>query len=489
MALAAAELLKAAQKSVSTGSSTPATPASSGSSTSYSATAITFNQTYSSSIYDDIYGKKEENQYTSAYDAAFDLQKNGNGLFDRRVFDSIYDVKDLTNNQEWRVDMRTDTNNDGVADENDELESTALVDAIAKSFDSELDLYIEAQLHNIIDTYGPSCNYNLRAIFGSPNSPATVELAKLGIRADAVGDHDNWQNRTYAFSLVNMEGTENMTDEEILAHVYSDDAEILQDAQGNKGSIIFADCLTADGVAQGAETNLSSILDQMGYECVSKADFIGNEDAYAELLVNVKAGLDNDLYAGSDSTINTMYGETITMAQGVCAVYDINGDAPGQWGSGNRTFEQTKAMVDKLGDSLYKGGCATKGEAINYGIENFKKDFNIDNYDVNNDGLISEEEAALFEKDLEKAANEIKEKTEKVKQEEEKNQQQAAKEAKSEAKANIQAQQDLFKDAVSEAQSAVDEAIKNGEDTDVIIDKISKKYNIDKDELLKEIDM
>ena len=148
-----------------------------------------------------------------------------------------------------------------------------------------------------------------------------------------------------------------------------------------------------------------------------------------------------------------------------------------------------KQMVDKLGDKLYKGGSATKGEAINYGIENFKKDFNIDNYDTNNDGIISEQEAAEFEKDLEKAADEIKEKTKKVKQEEEQNQQQQIKEAKSETKANIQAQQDLFKDAVSEAQNAVNEALKNGEDTDVVIEKISKKYDIDKDELLKEIDM
>ena len=489
MALAAVELLKAAQKNSAPASSAAATPASSGSSTSYSATAITFNQTYSSSLYDEIYGKEEENKYTSAYDAAFDLQKNGNGLFDRRILDNAALVeKNLVNNEEWRVDQRQDSNGDGVIDETDELASASLLDAIVDSFDSELDLYIESQLQEVIETYGPSCNYNLRAIFGSPNSPATIELAKLGIRADAVGDHDHWQNRTYTFSLVNMEGTEDMTDEEILAHVYSDDAEILQDAQGNKGSIIFADCLTADGTAQGAEMNLSSILDQMGYECVSKADFMGNEDAYAELLVNVKAGLDNNQYASSNSTINTMYGETLTMAQAVCAVYGINADAPGQW-SCNRTFEQTKQMVDKLGDSLYKGGSATKGEAINYGIENFKKDFNIDNYDTNNDGIISEQEAAEFEKDLEKAADEIKEKTEKVKQEEEQNQQQQIKEAKSEAKANIQAQQDLFKDAVSEAQNAVDEALKNGEDIDVIIEKISKKYDIDKKDLLKEIDM
>ena len=489
MALLKLEAFKQVSNSSNSSGASSSTSASSSpaSSSSYSATAITFNQSYSSSLYDEIYGKQDDVKYTNAYDVAFDLQKNGNGLYDRRVFDSIYAVNDLTKNEQWRVDMRGDTNDDGVIDENDELESTALVDAIAKSFDSELDLYIEAQLQNIIDTYGPSCNYNLRAIFGSPNSPATLELAKLGIRADGVGDHDNWQNRTYSFSLVNMEGTEDMTDEEILAHVYSDDAEILQDAQGNKGSIIFADCLTADGVAQGAETNLSSILDQMGYECVSKADFMGNEEAYADLLVNIKAGLDNNLYAGSDSTINTLYGETITMAQAVCAVYDINGDAPGQWGTGNRTFEQTKSMVDKLGDSLYKGGSATKGEAINYGIENFKKDFSIDNYDTNNDGIISEEEAKAFEEDLEKAAGEIKENMKK-KDKEAKETETKQTEVKEE-KENTKNQQEMFNDAITEAQKAVNEAIENSEDINEVVDKIAKKYDLDKNEILKELDL
>jgi hypothetical protein len=83
------------------------------------------------------------------------------------------------------------------------------------------------------------------------------------------------------------------TDEEIMAYVYGDNAEILEDAAGKKGSIIFADCLTSDGTAQGAEMNLSSILDQMGYECVSKADFMGQEQQYYDLLENIY-GIDWD---------------------------------------------------------------------------------------------------------------------------------------------------------------------------------------------------
>jgi len=367
MALINQETIKKVQQQVAT------TNAS-----SFSATSITFNQPFDSNIHEEIYNQTDEyTGYKSAHDAANDLFRNSNGLYDRRILDNARNIeKNLINNEEWRVDTRKDMNgdgkidnndivnedlnNDGKIDENDSCESIALVDAIVDSFDSELDLYIEEQFNQIIEKYGPNCTYNLRAMFGSPNSPAIVELAKLGIRADAVGDHDVWQNRTYALSLVDMSDLpENATDEEILAHVYADDAEILQDAQGNKGSIIFADCLTADGTAQGAEMNLSSMLDQLGYECVSKADYMGKEQEYQDLLQNIKAGLDNNLYKGSNATIEAVYGRTLTMSQAVCAVYGINGNAYGVegWFCKARTFEQTQNAVEALGDNLYHLTC------------------------------------------------------------------------------------------------------------------------------------
>lgn len=300
--------------------------------------------------------------------------------------------QNLINNTKWKVDVVVnpdavgeDLDGDGVISEKElteaKCEAVSLLDAIVDSYDSALDLYIEKQVEDIIEKYGPNCTYNLRAMFGSPDSPAIQELAKLGIRADAVGDHDLWQNRTYTFSLVDMTGTEDMTDEELFAHVYADDAKILQDADGNKGSIIFADCLTADGTAQSAELNLSSILDQMGYDCVSKADFIGNEDKYYEMIEQIGTDLKNNQFTASDKSIDDIYGPTIKMYEAVCAVYTINGDAPGQWDLG-RDFWQTKNAVDGLGDSLYHLS-------------------NSANIDLNGDGIISAEEIAYVKEHIE----------------------------------------------------------------------------------------
>lgn len=479
---------------------------------SYSASAVTnsngnsINYAYSNNLYDDMY-KTTTSPYSNAYDTAFNLQKNGNGLFDRRVLDSIHEVDNLTKywqmsseeldakkdqgNGVWTVDMREDTNGDGKVDNDDELVTKSLVDAIVDSYDSELDLYIENKLQEVIETYGPSCTYNLRAIFGSPDSQAVKELAKLGIRADGIGDHDNWQNRTYTFSLVDMSGlSEDATDEEIMAYVYSDDAEILQDAAGNKGSIIFADCLTADGTAQGAEMNLSSILDQMGYECVSKADFLGKEQDYNDLLSNIQAGLDNNLYASSGDTIQTKYGETLTIMQAVCAVYDINGDAPGQWRIKGRTYEQTKSAVDRLGDSLYKGGRAQKGAAVNYGITDV---YNNMSSLSEIESLTSELDKNLNDMDNEKLSEqerkEAEQKAKKIKKQIEQKAQNLTKEEKSALQDKLNKQQESFNKALNEAQKALNVAVENKEDSKAIVEQIAKEYEVDFNELLKEIKM
>lgn len=295
-----------------------------------------------------------------------------------RITDNARRVKSsLLDNEEWRVDVRKDSDNDGdIKDE--ELKSIPLVEAIVDSYDSALDLYIEKQMQEVIEKYGKGRFYNLRTIFGDPNSQAIMDLAKLGIRADAVGDHEVWQNRTYTFSLVDMSGLpEDATDEEIWAHVYSDEAEILEDAQGKKGSIIFADCLTADGTAQGAEMNLSSILDQMGYECVSKADFIGKEDEYYQMMEDIEAGLKANKFASSGETINDKYGETLKMYDAVCAVYGINAHAYGHdgWFCKARSFEQTKNAIERLGAALYsRSNTATTGLNLGIGVKDFDND-------------------------------------------------------------------------------------------------------------------
>jgi len=418
--------------------------------------------TASGSIYDEWdYNSSTQDEYQaqkkSAKDVAKDLYQSG--MYDYRVTcDNAHKVeKSLINNDEWKVDIVTnpdaegeDLNYDGIIDEKElveaRCEAVSLLEAIVDSYDSALDLYIEKQMQDIIETYGPNCNYNLRAIFGNPNSPAIKDLAKMGIRADAVGDHDNWQNRTYTFSLVDMTDTEGMSEEEILAHVYSDDAKILQDEKGNKGSIIFADCLTADGTAQGAEMNLSSILDQMGYDCVSKADYIGNKDAYDKLISDIDKGLKSNAFAASNESIDDIYGPTLKMYEAVCAVYNINGDAPGDWGF-NRDFWHTKNAVDKMGSALFK----YSGGKI----------------DLNDDGIISDDE-------INKAIELAKEKEETNKEDKE---EKIIKEKETESQA--QKAQNAFENkitykVVSDLNSEIEKMQK--ENSEIEIDEAIKEY-------------
>ena len=247
---------------------------------------------------------------------------------------------DVINNDQWKVDM--DVDGDGVIDQ-----GVSLADAIAGSFDSELDLYIEKQVQDIMAKY--EC-YDFKALFGSENSQAIKDLAALGIRADAVGDDAEWQNRTYSFSLVEVpEGFEKLSPEEQMEIVYADDAKILEDGNGKKGSMIFADCLVPDGMAQGAEMNLSSILDTMGYDCISKAEFVGREDEYHSLMQEIGADLANGEYTSDGTTHADIYTEkTLKIWVATRARDTANGDAPGQW-SQHLTFEDTMARIERLG--------------------------------------------------------------------------------------------------------------------------------------------
>ncbi len=318
--------------------------------------------------------------------------KKFSSLFGRSVEDGYGRINDLLNNDEWRVDM--DIDGDGIIED-----GVSLADAIALSCDSELDLYIQKELEKVFQKY--NC-YNIKQLFGKADSAALRDLERLGIRADAVGDDSAWQNRTYAFSLVDTSafGDENkarlnelskkaeeniysLTAEEkaeleklqneLHEILYADDAKILEDEFGGKGSMIFSDCLVPDGVAQGGELNLSSILDTMGYECISRADFVHDPDAYYELLDEIALKIDNGDFVPSgkdengkavDTSIRSLYGEkTLDISTAVRAVYTALGHAPGQWGKAT-TFEENLALIEKLGlgteggniSSVYVGG-------------------------------------------------------------------------------------------------------------------------------------
>ena len=306
-----------------------------------------------------------------------------NSLLDSELFQNqgIKDgashiMKDVIQNTQWKVDM--DADGDGVVDQ-----GVNLADAIAASFDSELDLYIEDQLHAIMEKY--QC-YDIKALFGSENSQAVKDLAALGIRADAVGDDAEWQNRTYTFSLVEVpEGFENLSPEEQMEIVYSDDAKILTDGNGKKGSMIFSDCLVPDGNAQGAELNLSSILDTMGYDCISKADFVGREEDYHSLIQEIGEDIVNGEYTSDGTTHADIYTEkTLKIWVATRARDTANGDAPGQW-SQHLTFEDTMDRIERFGLGA-EGGSLRKTGSLS----------------TNNSKMTAEEAAAQAKEDAEK---------------------------------------------------------------------------------------
>lgn len=317
--------------------------------------------------------EQNERSYRNGCEAAKDLSKSS--LFNRDIVDGAHKITDALKNDQWAVDM--DIDGDGTLED-----GVSIADAIALSCDSELDLYIQKQLEDVIRDSG--CK-NLRDLFGQSDSAALVALAKKGIRATAVGDDSNWQNRTYAFSLVKIPDAvmekvakadelaakkaagEQLTAEEealikeseleVLNAVNDPNAEVITDEFGKKGSFIFSDCLIPDGVANGAEINLSSILDTMGYECISKADFIDNEDSYHQLMQTIEErlanmtdeNLDGQNYYSTNGTVETIYGsKTLDISTAVRAVYTANADAPGQWGF-NRSFEDNLKLIEKMG--------------------------------------------------------------------------------------------------------------------------------------------
>ena len=247
----------------------------------------------------------------------------------------------LINNEKWRVSL--DTDNDG------KVESVKLADAIAASFDSELDLYIQEQVNKIYDKYG-TCS---KSYLGEA---ALKELALKGIRVDAVGDTDSMTNRTYSFSLIDVDDDikqlmkkQNLTEEEktkVYNAVYADDAKVMQDANGKKGSYIFADCLIPDGYAQGAEVNLSSILDQMGYDCISKADFVGHESEYWEVINEVENNIEEELRMKDRRNVKNII-------ESVSNLWGGHGGAPGAYsGSADSEGSDLSESIEETVNSL-----------------------------------------------------------------------------------------------------------------------------------------
>ena len=251
-----------------------------------------------------------------------------------------------------RAKIDIDLNDDGEISEDEKGVDAA--QAMAASYDSELDLYIEDSIQEFIEKY---CG-NDTAFWWDGRGFMQPEMQEklyqeYGIVINQVGD----DRRTYSFSLVDQDGN------------------VLEDANGNKGSILWGDWVIPDGFAQGAELNLSSILDSIGYDCVSKADFafneeLGGEAGYNAMIEALHEDVANTLdltsssaYTGeeskytqiSDRKVDDMYGATqiISLASG--------------GGTGNTVVDKT---TNKMIDILTDMGIDMKD--IYEGVENVK---------------------------------------------------------------------------------------------------------------------
>ena len=288
--------------------------------------------------------KYKDTAEKSAEDAFADLTAAG-VLNDPEYYKTMLcATKELVQNDQWKI---------SIADENGNISDQNLADAVAASFDSEIDLYIQAEVEKVIKEYGQSSKV------GYLSEKGIAALAAKGIRVDAVGqgDEENGSNtnRVYSFSLVEVpDNFETLSPEEQRAIVYADDAKIIEDKAGNKGSYLFADALIPDGCAQNSEVNMSSILDQMGYDCVSKADFIGSdgkfdEAEYQAMLSEVGDMVNSGEYSARE-TITALYGNTREICDAIKKLWNGDGAHPGQTvygGSGNGKSDKAKDLDKK----------------------------------------------------------------------------------------------------------------------------------------------
>ena len=307
--------------------------------------------------------KYKDDENKSAQQAFADLTEAG--ILNERYYERmICATEKLVQNTDWMI---------SIADENGNISDVALADAVAASFDSELDLYIQDAVQEVMDKYG-TCSK------GYLSDSARAELAAKGIRVDSVGqgDEENGSNtnRVYSFSLVELpENFDSLSTQEKMAIVYADDAKIVEDKAGNKGSYLFADALIPDGYAQNAEINMSSILDQMGYDCISKADFIGadgkfNQAEYDAMLAEVGELVNSGTLTGDDS-INEIYGNTREIASSIRGLWGGDGAAPGQWGIGGGASSALQALQEK--NNLEKEMDKKRAELLEEKIKEFER--------------------------------------------------------------------------------------------------------------------
>ena len=278
-------------------------------------------------------------------DSAYNTIKQHEGYFtgDYSTDDACIKagIKRIVENTDWKINVNG--------------EDKSLVDAIVDSYDSELDLYIDAQVKKIIAEDGARGATTALENYGFLSEEALKKLADLGIRADAIGDADgNFTNRVYAFSLVDTsECPKGMDKYEWMYNTEEGKkAKVLKDDADNEGSIILSDCVIPDGYYQGAEVEFSSILDLMGADMLTKADFIGREDEYEALIVEIENRLNDGGYSAGKS-MDDLYGNRKGTQQ---SRYDLfhggAGYLPGIWGSTPGAANSAEGMAEEFAQYL-----------------------------------------------------------------------------------------------------------------------------------------
>jgi len=337
------------------------------------------------------------------------------------------------------------------------------VEAMADSYDSTLDLLTQERFKQVLadkelggyGTFLDNCNFlkhtdEIREKYG-------IDI-KVIQSVDANGNYvAGLANRTFEISLVDEKGN------------------IIEDADGNKSTILFGDWVIPDGTAQGAEFDFISVIDKAGFDCVSKADFIDNETFAAnpefqdengnydpaKAYAYVIGQLENDL----NNLKNGGQGQYMKKGTQSASKSEYSATKFEWWskGGGKQYYQNSRL------DSSLLGGVVTDLEKA---------------FDLDNDGVLSAEEQAEMAKEV---GSETEEHGAKKAGE-------AKKAAKPESFSDNSVAQQIAKDNLNEAnkgfESRMDELMReNPEKSEEelmyqVAEELSKEYDIDADDLV-----
>ncbi len=290
-------------------------------------------------------------------------------------------------------DVTADFDGDG------KMDTQNIINTIVDSCDSKLDLVIDYALRETIQHFGTAC---LAGILSDEGQKYLKD--NYGIVVNRVGD--KW-DRIYSFSIVDDEG------------------KVLQDEEGGLATKVFADNLTADGNLGPLERNLASVLDNMGYDCVSDADFVGKEGDYEEFMTEILQELKDGDYKGSRS-VDSIYAnsrEVKTRAtvykDGSTSRYDQNAPIYSGGDSSSSDFAEfgdSSKLID--GYSNYSGIFGNekdtdatgkeetdtkeqKAKTLKYAIEFYKQEIaEAKSEEKNNGGSISDDDQSSIMSEL-----------------------------------------------------------------------------------------